>query len=73
MVTKIIQLDGGKEARQLVADEGKLLFLAYELEELGDDAQGVSNVIIPMCRNYERIYIEKEIPEEIDLNNIIET
>ena len=61
MVTKIIKLDEGKEARQLVADEGKLLFLAYELEELGSDAQGVSNVIIPMCWNYEQIYIEKSI------------
>ena len=61
MVTQIIQLGEGKEARQLVADEGKLLFLAYELEELGSDAQGVSNVIIPMCWDYEQIYIEKEI------------
>ena len=63
MVTKIIQLGEGKEARQLIADEGKLLYLAYELEELGDDAQGVSNVIIPMCRDYEHIYIEKSINE----------
>ena len=69
MVIKIIQLDEGKEARQLIADEGKLLFLAYELEELGSDAQGVSNVIIPMCWDYEQIYIEKEIPEEITNNN----
>jgi hypothetical protein len=72
MVTKIIQLDEGKEARELVADEGKLLFLTYELEELGSDAQGVTNVIIPMCWDYEQIYIEKEIPEGIDINNIIE-
>lgn len=61
MVSKIIQLDEGKEARQLIADEGKLLFLAYELEELGSDAQGVSNVIIPICWDYEQIYVEKEI------------
>ena len=61
MVIKIIQLDEGKEARQLVADEGKLLFLAYELDELGSDSQGVSNVIIPMCWDYEQIYIEKSI------------
>ena len=63
MVTKTIQLDEGKEARQLVADEGKLLFLAYELDELGNEAQGVSNVIIPMCWDYEHIYIEKSINE----------
>jgi hypothetical protein len=61
MVTQIIQLDEGKEARQLIADEGKLLFLSYELDELGDEAQGVSNVIIPMCWDYEQIYIEKSI------------
>ena len=64
MVTKIIKLDEGKEARQLVADEGKLLFLAYELEELGNDAQGVSNVIIPMSWDYEHIYKEKSINEQ---------
>ena len=58
MVAQIIQLNEGKEARQLVADEGKLLFLAYELDELGNDAQGVSNVIIPMCWDYELIYTE---------------
>ena len=63
MVTKTIQLDEGKEARQLVADEGKLLFLAYEIDELGNEAQGVSNVIIPMCWDYEHIYIEKSINE----------
>ena len=63
MVIKIIQLGEGKEARQLIADEGKLLFLAYELEELGSDAQGVSNVIIPMAWDHEHIYIEKSINE----------
>lgn len=61
MVVKIIQLDEGKEARQLIADEGKLLFLAYELDELGSEAQGVSNVIVPMCWDYEQIYIEQSI------------
>ena len=48
------------------------LFLGLRTEELGSDAQGVSNVIIPMCWDYEQIYIEKEIPEEIETNNIIE-
>ena len=66
MVTQIIQLGEGKEARQLTADEGKLLFLAYELDELGSDAQGVSNVIIPMCWDYEQIYIEKIITNNND-------
>ena len=66
MVINIIQLDEGKEARQLIADEGKLLFLAYELDELVSDAQGVSNVIIPMCWDYEQIYIEKSITNNND-------
>ena len=66
MGIKIIQLGEGKEVRQLIADEGKLLFLAYELEELGEDAQGFSNVIIPMCRDYEQIYVEKEITNNND-------
>ena len=66
MVTKIIQLDEGKEARQLIADDGKLLFLVYELDEFGSDAQGVSNVIIPMCWDYEQIYIEKSITNNND-------
>ena len=66
MVAQIIQLGEGKEARQLVADEGKLLFLAYELDELGSDAQGVSNVIIPMCWDYEQIYVEKSITNNND-------
>ena len=63
MVTKFIVLGEDKEARQLIADEGKLLFLSYELEELGSDAQGVSSVIIPMSWDYERIYVEKSINE----------
>lgn len=59
------------QVRSLTADKGKLLYAIYELEEFGNEAQGVPNLIIPMCLDYEQIYIEKEIPEEIDLHNII--
>ena len=63
MVIKIIQIDNDKEVRQLIADDGKLLFLNYELEELGEEAKGVSNVLIPMSWDYEQIYIEQSINE----------
>ena len=46
MVIKIIQIDNDKEVRQLIADEGKLLFLNYELEELGEEAKGVPEVVM---------------------------
>ena len=63
MVTNIIQIDNDKEVRQLIADDGKLLFLNYELEELGEEAKGVPEVLIPMSWDYEHIYIEQSITE----------
>lgn len=59
MVTNIIKTDNDKEIRQLIADEGKLLFLNYELEELGEEAKGVSEVLIPMDWDYQSLYVEK--------------
>ena len=41
----------------VIADEGKLLYLSYELEELGKEAMGVPNICVPA---------------NFDLNNIIE-
>ena len=61
MVTNKIKIDNDKEVRQLIADEGKLLFLNYELEELGEEAKGVPEVLIPMDWDFEQIYIEKEM------------
>ena len=63
MEVSVIQIDNDKEVRQLIADEGKLLFLNYELEELGEEAKGVPEVLIPMDWDYEHIYIEQSITE----------
>ena len=41
----------------VIADEGKLLYLTYEIEELGDKAEGMFNLSVPI---------------NFDLNNIIE-
>ena len=65
METAIKQLKNS-QVRSLTADKGKLLYTIYELEEFGDEAQGVPNVIIPMCLDYEKIYIEKEITNNND-------
>ena len=64
MVTNIIKIDNDKEVRQLIADDGKLLFLNYELEELGEEAKGVPEVLIPMDWDFENLYVEKEITTE---------
>ena len=64
MVTNKIKIDNDKEVRQLIADEGKLLFLNYELEELGEEAKGVPEVLIPMDWDFENLYVEKEITTE---------
>ena len=64
MVTNKIKIDNDKEIRQLIADEGKLLFLNYELEELGEEAKGVPEVLIPMDWDFENLYVEKEITTE---------
>ena len=61
MEVNVIQLNSGAKVRNITADEGKLLFLAYELEELGEEAHGAPNAILPLEIDYESLYIEKEI------------
>jgi len=61
MEVNVIQLSSGAKVRNITADEGKLLFLAYELEELGEEAHGAPNAILPLEIDYESLYIEKEI------------
>ena len=51
----------------LRADEGKFL---YQVDM--EDMEGIQEIVIPLLWDYERMYTEKEIPEETDLNNIIE-
>ena len=63
----ILKKENESYARKLVADEGKLLY------QVGmEDMEGIREIVIPLSWDYERMYLEKEIPEEIDLNNIIE-
>ena len=61
MEVSVIQLSRETKERSITADEGKLLFLAYEIEELGDEAHGAPNAIVPLEIDYESLYIEKEI------------
>ena len=61
MEISVIQLNSGAKVRNITADEGKLLYLAYELEELGEEAHGAPNAILPLEIDYESLYIEKEI------------
>ena len=68
METLIKQLKNS-QVRSLTADKGKLLYTIYELEEFGNEAQGVPNVLIPLGLDYNNIYVEKEITEEITNNN----
>ena len=61
MEINVIQLNSGAKVRSITADEGKLLYLAYELEELGEEAHGAPNAILPLEIDYESLYVEKEI------------
>ena len=62
MGTTIIKNEQGEEiCRKLTADEGKLLFSIAEINELGENAEGFPNIIIPLDWNFESMYIEKSI------------
>ena len=47
--------------RQLTADEGKLLYSIAEINELGENAEGFPNIIIPLDWEFEIMYVEKNI------------
>ena len=67
MGTIIEKNEQGEEiCRKLTADEGKLLFSVAEINELGENAEGFPNIIIPLDWDYEQIYIEKEITNNND-------
>ena len=60
----ILKKENESYARKLVADEGKLLY------QVGmEDMEGIQEIVIPLSWDYERMYLEKEIPEEITNNN----
>ena len=67
MGTIIEKNEQGEEiCRKLTADEGKLLYSIAEINELGENAEGFPNIIIPLDWDYEQIYIEKEITNNND-------
>ena len=60
----ILKKENESYARKLVADEGKLLY------QVGmEDMEGIREIVIPLSWDYERMYLEKEIPEEKTNNN----
>ena len=60
----ILKKENESYARKLVADEGKLLY------QVGmEDMDGIREIVIPLSWDYERMYLEKEIPEELITNN----
>ena len=60
----ILKKENESYARKLVADEGKLIY-QVGMEEM----EGFHEIVIPLSWDYENIYFEKEIPEEITNNN----
>ena len=64
MVVITLKIDDVAYGRKLVADEGKLIY------QFGMENQdGFTEIVIPISWNYEELYFEKEIPEEITNNN----
>ena len=60
MGTIIEKNEQGEEiCRKLTADEGKLLYSIAEINELGENAEGFQNIIIPLDWDFESMYIEK--------------
>ena len=60
----ILKKENESYARKLVADEGKLLY------QVGmEDMDGIQEIVIPLSWDYEKMYIEKEIPEDLITNN----
>ena len=59
MVTTIIKNDEGQEiCRKLTSDEGKLIYNKSDLAELGENAIGQAEMLIPLEWDVEEIYTE---------------
>ena len=59
MVTTIITNEEGQEiCRQVNADEGKLIYNKSDLAELGENAIGQAEMLIPLEWDVEEIYTE---------------
>ena len=67
MVITIIKNEEGQEiCRKLTAEEGKLIYNKADITEIGENAIGGVELIIPLEWDYERIYVEKEITNNND-------
>ena len=59
MVTTIITNEEGQEiCRKLTAEEGKLIYNKADIAEIGSNAQGQSEILIPLEWDFELIYTE---------------
>ena len=64
MVTTIITNEEGQEiCRKLTAEEGKLIYNKADIAELGENAIGQAEMLIPLEWDVERIYVEQIINE----------
>ena len=59
MVTTIITNEEGQAiCRKLVAEEGKLIYNKFDIAEIGENAIGESELIIPLEYDFENMYTE---------------
>ena len=59
MVTTIITNEEGQAiCRKLVAEEGKLIYNKADIAEIGENAIGEMELIIPMEYDFENMYTE---------------
>ena len=59
MVTIIIKNEEGQDiCRKLTADEGKLIYNKADIAEIGENAIGESELIIPLEYDFENMYTE---------------
>ena len=57
MVTIIIKNEEGQDiCRKLTADEGKLIYNKADIAEIGENAIGESELIIPLEYDFENMY-----------------
>ena len=59
MVTQIITNDEGQEiCRKLTAEEGKFIYNKADIAEIGENAIGQAEILIPLEWDVEEIYTE---------------
>ena len=59
MVTTIITNEEGQAiCRKLVAEEGKLIYNKFDISEIGENAIGQAEMLIPLEWDVEEIYTE---------------